>query len=294
MKESMIKKAVIPCGGLGTRFLPITKGVAKEMLPIIDRPVLDILVDEAAASGIEEILIIISPNKGMIKEYFRHDEELINHLIAVKRPEYADIIRRVTSRVKISFEVQQVANGSGDAMLLAEKFCADEPFVLMLGDDVMVNDEYPVTAQLIDVYNKYRKTVLGVQRRALPEILRYGVIDVLSQEDDSVYSMRGILEKPKAEELTSDLCTLGRYVITPEIFQVLKNTPFAANGELQLTDGLNILCKKLGSYAYVFDGVRYDMGDKFGSLTAITEFALKDKALGSQFRDYIKNLAKTL
>ena len=219
----MIKKGVILCGGLGTRFLPITKAVAKEMLPIIDRPVLDYIVDEAVNSGIKEILIIISPNKDSIKEYYKENAQLIKKLTETGKKEYADIINAISQKADISFDVQYVPKGSGDALLIAEKFVNNEPFALMLGDDVIYNDKDPVIGQLARVYDRYKKTVLGVQRRQPPEILRYGVIDVLSQKEDTVYEMKGILEKPSLEQLTSDLATLGRYILTPEIFEILKN-----------------------------------------------------------------------
>ena len=240
----MIKKGVILCGGLGTRFLPITKAVAKEMLPIIDRPVVDYIVDEAVSSGIKEILIIISPNKDSLKEYYKDNTPLINKLMETGKKEYADIVQAISKKADIRFDVQYIPKGSGDALLIAEKFVNGEPFALMLGDDVIYNDKHPVIGQLAKVYNKYHKTVLGVQRRQPPEILRYGVIDVLSQKEDTVYEMKGILEKPSLKQLTSDLATLGRYIITPEIFEILRNTPLGNNNELQLTDGINLLAKR--------------------------------------------------
>ena len=291
----MVTKGVILCGGLGTRFLPITKAVPKEMLPIIDRPVVDYIVDEAVNSGIKEILIIISPNKDCIKEYYQPNPELYQKLMESGKYDYARVIDQIPKKAKISFDVQYIPKGSGDALLIAQEFVGGEPFALMLGDDVMYNDQNPVIKQLISVYEKYQKTVLGVQRRTPPEIFRYGVIDVLTQLEPDVYDMKGILEKPSsAEDLTSDLATLGRYIITPEIFEILKRTPLGINNELQLTDGLNLLAKQSGALAYVFEGRRYDMGNKLGSLEAITEYALRDQELGQAYKEYLKELLKNI
>ena len=289
----MIKKGVILCGGLGTRFLPITKAVAKEMLPIIDRPVVDYIVDEAVSSGIKDILIIISP-KDSLKEYYNKNEQLVEKLVSTGKKEYADIVEAISKKANISFDVQYIPKGSGDALLIAEKFVNGEPFALMLGDDVIYNDDNPVIGQLARVYDKYHKTVLGVQRRSVPEIFRYGVIDVLSQKEDTVYEMNGILEKPTLEQLTSDLATLGRYILTPEIFDILKATPLGNNNELQLTDGINLLTKRDGAFAYVFDGRRYDMGNKLGSLEAITEYALRDKEHGKAYKEYLLDLIEKI
>ncbi|HEY8443741.1 MAG TPA: UTP--glucose-1-phosphate uridylyltransferase [Clostridia bacterium] len=291
----MIKKGVILCGGLGTRFLPITKAVPKEMLPIIDRPVVDYIVDEAVSSGITDIMIIISPNKDCIKEYYQPNPELSQKLKESGKHEYARIIDAISQKANISFDVQYVPKGSGDALLIAQEFVGGEPFALMLGDDVIYNDAEPVAKQLINVYQKYQKPVLGVQRRQPPEIFRYGVIDVLQQLEDDVYSMKGIMEKPTSvDQLTSDLATLGRYVLTPKIFEVLKKTPLGLNNELQLTDGINILAKQSGAIAYVFKGRRYDMGNKLGSLEAITEYALRDAEFGKAYRDYLIELMKNI
>lgn len=289
----MVKKAVILCGGLGTRFLPITKAVPKEMLPIIDRPVVDYIVDEAVNSGIKDILIIISPNKDCIKEYYQPNRELSDKLRSGGKNDYADIIDAISQKANISFDVQYTPKGSGDALLIAQDFVGGEPFVLMLGDDVIYNDQYPVAKQLIDCYQKYQKTVLGVQRRQPPEIFRYGVIDAIEQLEENAYSMKGILEKPSSvDQLTSDLAALGRYVLTPEIFDVLKETPLGLNNELQLTDGINILAKQSGAIACVFEGRRYDMGNKLGSLEAITEYALRNEEFGQAYKEYLLDLLK--
>lgn len=289
-----IKKAVIPCGGIGTRFMPITKAVAKEMLPIIDRPVLDYIVDEIVSAGIEEILLIISPSKDIIKKYYSQDEELVNLMLSSGKNELAKMIKDISTKAKISYAVQQVPKGSGDAVLLAENFANGEPFALLLGDDIIYNEKSPAIAQLCKVYEKYEKTVLGVQRRQVPDILKYGVINPLRQEEESVYSIKGILEKPQEKDLTSDLACLGRYVISPKIFDVLKETPIGKNNELQLTDGLNILCQQEGGYAYIFEGIRYDMGDKMESLKAITEYALRDKNFGEEYKKYLIELVKNI
>ncbi|HHW90134.1 MAG TPA: UTP--glucose-1-phosphate uridylyltransferase [Clostridiales bacterium] len=291
----MVKKGVILCGGLGTRFLPITKAVPKEMLPIIDRPVVDYIVDEAVNSGIKEILIIISPNKDCIKEYYQPNPELYQKLMESGKQDYARVIDQIPQKANVSFDVQYIPKGSGDALLIAQEFVSGEPFALMLGDDVMYNDQNPVVKQLISVYEKYQKTVLGVQRRTPPEIFRYGVIDILERLEPDVYDMKGILEKPSSvDDLTSDLATLGRYILTPEIFEILKKTPLGINNELQLTDGINLLAQQSGALAYVFEGRRYDMGNKLGSLEAITEYALRDQELGKAYKEYLTELLKNI
>lgn len=284
-----ITKAVIPCGGLGTRFLPFTKAVAKEMMPIIDKPCLDYIVDELVSSGITDIMLIVSPGKEVIGNYYSANDTLNERLRESGKEEILANLARIERKANFTYAVQERPDGSGYAMLLAEKFCGDDPFVVALGDDMMHAD-VPVARQLMDTYEKYGKTVFGVQRRKVPEILRYGVIDVDRQLSDSEYLMKSILEKPKVEELTSDLASLGRYVVAPGVFDVLRETPIGKGNELQFTDGLNNLTKKKGGVARVFEGVRYDIGDKFGTLQAITEYALRDPVLGAEYRAYLENL----
>ncbi len=288
-----VKKAVIPAGGRGTRFLPITKALPKELLPIIDRPVLDYIIDEAIEAGVEEILIITGAGKECIPRYYAHDETLIAALEQSGKPEFADIVREVSGRAKISFALQKEPLGSGDAILHAESFAAGEPFALLLGDDVVVNDGLPAIKQLIIAYEECGKTILGVQERLTDDIVKYGVIDI-AESRGRLHKMNGILEKPALHELTSRLCTLGRYVVAPEIFEVLRRTPLGKGNELQLTDGLNLLCKEQGSYAYEFEGRRYDLGDKLGAAEAGVEFALRRDDIGADFKTYLKRLVETL
>ena len=288
-----VTKAVIPCGGCGTRFLPITKAVAKEMLPIIDKPCLDYIVDELVASGITEVLLIVSPDKDEIRQYYEPNNRLNARLASDGKTEELALLHALERKVRVRFVEQTEPKGSGHAIALAEEFVGGEPFVIALGDDLM-DASIPVSRQLIDVYARYGKTVLGVQRRAVPEILRYGVIDVKRDLGGGTYDMNGILEKPTVAQLTSDLATLGRYVVTPDVFDALRNTPVAANGELQLTDALNLIAHTQGAVAHVFDGNRYDIGNKLGSLTAIVEYALKDGTLGEEFATYLKDITTKL
>lgn len=284
-----IKKAVIPCGGCGTRFLPITKAVAKEMLTLVDRPCLDYIVDELVASGIEEILLIVSPDKEEIKRYYSTNTRLNEVLTRGNKTTQLQELRVLENKAKFYFACQQSANGSANAMLLAEDFVNGEPFAIALGDDLMVA-QTPVTAQLIQSFDQYGKTVHGVQRRAVPEILSYGVIEVKQELSDGVYLMDGIKEKPAVNELPSDLAGLGRYVVTSDIFDFIRQTPVAKNGELQFTDSLHLQARANGAVAHVFEGTRYDIGNKLGSLQAIVDLALNREDLGGDFRAYLKSL----
>lgn len=288
--NNTITKAVIPCGGLGTRFLPITKAVAKEILPIIDKPCIDYIVDELVESGIEEILIILSPGKEIFKQYYSPSPKLYERLSSTGKQAETDKLKVLDTKAKISFVYQEEPKGSGDALLKAEKFCAGEPFALALGDDIMYNDGDPVTKQVINVFEKHNKAVLGVQFRELPEILRYGVIDKDEDLGSRTVSIKQILEKPKAEKLTSNLATLGRYVMTPEIFDYIRNTPIAKNGELQLTDSINLMARDGKVVAYDFIGRRYDMGDKQGSIEAQIEYGLRNPLLSEGLKEYLKQL----
>jgi len=281
-----ITKAVIPCGGCGTRFLPITKAVAKEMLPIVDKPCLDYIVDELIESGVTDVMIIVSPDKQEIVDYYTPAKRLNARLEQDGKQKELALLTALENKVRVHFVEQTEPLGSGHAIALAEEFCAGEPFVLALGDDLM-RAPVPVAKQLIAVYEKYGKTVLGVQRRALPEILRYGVIDVKSDLGGGTYDMNGILEKPSADELTSDLATLGRYVVAPAVFDALRRIKPAANGELQFTDALDLLAREQGAVAHVFDGKRYDLGQKLGSLQAIVEIALEHEEVGAEFAAYL-------
>ena len=287
-----ITKAVIPCGGLGTRFLPITKAVPKEILPVIDTPVLGYIVNEAVQSGITDIMIVLGRGKESIRNYFTDNEELIEHLERSGKKEYADILRGIRGGANIVFATQEKPLGSGDAVLYAEKFTGKEAFALAWGDDLMYSDE-PVMGQLCKAYESLQSTILGVKYWAGDDIVKYGVADVGEQSGRS-YVCRGIIEKPPLDKIPSRLAALGRYILTPDVYGAIRETKTGLGGELQLTDTLNAMCKSGKVYAYDFVGTRYDMGDKFGSVKAVVEYALRSKEYGEKMREYIKELSSAL
>ncbi len=289
---SKITKAVLPCGGMGTRFLPITKAVPKEILPIIDTPVLAYIIDEAIESGITDILIVLGEGKEAIRNYFSPSPELEDKLMASGKVEYANLLKKIYSRANIHFTYQAQPRGSADAVLQAEKFTGNEAFCLAWGDDLIVNNP-PVMGQLAGAYEKYGTSILGVQHFEGDDIVKYGVAKI-SESFGRAHKCQGIVEKPALSEIPSRLTSLGRYVLTPAIYDEIRRTKPGAGGELQLTDSLNALCSTEGVYAYEFEGRRYDMGDKFGSATAQVEFALKNPEFGERFRAYLKEFTKTL
>ena len=285
-----ITKAVIPCGGMGTRFLPITKTLPKEMLPVIDTPVLSYIVEEAALSGITDVLIIINEKKKDIKKYFSPDPELEDALLAAGKTTYLERLKNIYSMANINFEYQPKPLGSGDAVLRAKSFTGDQPFCLSWGDD-LIEARPPVMSQLIGAFEKTLCPVVGVQRMDGDDIVKYGVAKV-SESEGKLHRLDGIVEKPPLDRLPSRLASLGRYVLTPAVYGALEKITPGLGGELQFTDALKIMCPDI--YAYEFDGKRYDMGDKFGSMQAITEFALKNDEIGDKYKKYLKELAKTL
>lgn len=289
---SGITKAVIPCGGLGTRFLPITKAVPKEILPVIDTPVLGYIVSEAIDSGITDIMIVLGRGKESIRNYFTPNSELIEHLESVGKKEYADILRKINRGANIVFAVQEKPLGSGDAILKAESFTGSDAFALAWGDDLMYSEK-PVMGQLMSAYGKFGSTVLGVKYWAGDDIVKYGVADV-GESDGRAYKCRGIVEKPPLDKIPSRLAALGRYILTPDVYDGIRRTAPGHGGELQLTDTLNAMCKNGNVYAYDFEGIRYDMGDKFGSVQAIIEYALRSEEFGEKTKNYLKGLAKEL
>lgn len=286
-----ITKAVIPCGGMGTRFLPITKTLPKEMLPVIDTPVLSFIVEEAVKSGISDVLIIINEKKKDIKKYFTPDPELEDTLSAAGKTTYLQRLKNIYSMAEISFAYQPKPLGSGDAVMRAQPFTGSEPFCLSWGDD-LICAEPPVMAQLKGAFAATGKTTVGVQRMDSDEIVKYGVAKI-ERSEGRLHKLSGIVEKPSADALPSRLASLGRYVLTPGIYDALKKTPVGLGGEIQFTDALKIMCGE-GVYAYEFEGKRYDMGDKFGAMQAITEFALKNDEIGKRYLSYLKDLAAKL
>jgi len=285
-----VRKAIIPAAGLGTRFLPATKAQPKEMLPIVDKPTLQYIIEEAVESGIDEILIITGRNKKSIEDHFDKSVELELELEAKGKIELLEEVRKISNMVNIHYIRQKEPKGLGHAIYCAKSFIGNEPFAVLLGDDIVYSDK-PCLKQLIDVYGYYNSSVLGVQQVELKDVHKYGIVDG-HKIDPTVSRVNQLIEKPKTEESPSNIAILGRYIITPEIFNILENTPPGANGEIQLTDALNQLSRTEAVYAYEFSGRRYDVGDKLGFLEATVEYALRREELRESFLEYLDKITK--
>ena len=286
--QKKVRKAVIPAAGLGTRFLPATKAQPKEMLPIVDKPTLQYIIEEAVASGIEEILIITGRNKKSIEDHFDKSVELELELENKGKKELLEIVQNISNMINIHYIRQKEPRGLGDAIYCARHFKGDEPFAVMLGDDI-VDNEVPCLKQLMNAYEEYRTTILGVQTVDDEDTDKYGII-AAKYIEDKVYKVKDLVEKPEPGKAPSNIAILGRYIITPEIFDILETLPLGKNGEVQLTDALRMLSKKEAMYAYDFDGVRYDVGDKLGFLKATVDFALKRPNLQNDFIQYLREV----
>ena len=287
--EKRIRKAIIPAAGLGTRFLPATKAQPKEMLPIVDKPTLQYIIEECVASGIEEILIITGRNKKSIEDHFDRSVELEMELEKSGKEEMLKMVREISDMVNIHFIRQKEPRGLGHAILCANTFVGNEPFAVLLGDDVVYNDNKPCLKQLIDCYEEYKTSVLGVQTVEPQDVNKYGIVGGLHIED-RVYKVKNLIEKPAVEEAPSNVAILGRYIITPKIFEILENTKPGKGNEIQLTDALLELIKHEAMYAYDFEGRRYDVGDKLGFLQATVEYALRKEELRDGFIEYLKTI----
>jgi UTP--glucose-1-phosphate uridylyltransferase len=279
-----IRKAIIPAAGLGTRFLPATKAQPKEMLPIVDKPAIQFIVEEAIAAGIEEILIITGRNKRSIEDHFDRSVELEMQLKSQGKYEMLGMVEEI-SNITIHFIRQKEAKGLGHAVLCAKQFVGNEPFAVMLGDDI-VDAKVPCLAQLIDVYEDLGGSVLGVQQVEKSQVTNYGIVDGKSIKPN-VWQAMTLVEKPSVEEAPSNLAVLGRYVLMPEIFDIIEHTAPGRGGEIQLTDAICELAAKQPVYAYNFFGRRYDIGDKEGFLEATVEYALKRPELRDRFMAYM-------
>ena len=287
-----IRKAVIPAAGFGTRFLPETKAMPKEMLPLVDKPTIQYIVEEILDSGIEEILIISGHAKRAIEDHFDSSPELEQHLLKQGKLEQLKQIRKI-SDVKIHYTRQAYQRGLGDAILCAKDFIDGEPFGVILGDDVVyTGTEEPALKQLMDQYDKTGGTVIGCQVVAPEKVSAYGIIDGKPTGDENLLQVKDMVEKPKLSEAPSRFAALGRYVITPEVFEILEETRPGKGGEIQLTDALRVMAHQGNVYAYNFQGKRYDTGDKLGYLKAVVEFALRRDDLGPAFREYLRELGK--
>jgi UTP--glucose-1-phosphate uridylyltransferase len=278
-----VRKAVIPAAGLGTRFLPATKAQPKEMLPIVDKPTLQYIVEEAIESGIEEILIIIGRNKSSIENHFDRSVELELELEKSGKFDLLEEVRRISDMANIHYVRQKEPKGLGHAIHCAKSFIGNEPFAVLLGDDIVHNGDMPCLKQLIKTYDKYKTTILGVQEVSDADVSKYGIVDGKMIEDN-IYTVNDLVEKPSIEDAPSNVAILGRYVINPEIFDILEHVKPGKGGEIQLTDGLKELAKREAMCAYIFEGKRYDVGNKLGFLEATVEFALRRDDLKDDFR----------
>ena len=286
-----IRKAIIPAAGLGTRFLPATKAQPKEMLPIVDKPTIQYIIEEAIASGIEEILIITGRSKKSIEDHFDRSVELELELSKAGKDEMLEMVHDISEMVDIHYIRQKEPRGLGHAIHCAKTFVGDEPFAILLGDDVVYNDKKPCLKQLIDCYGEYKTSVLGVQTVDPQDVNKYGIVGGLHIED-RVYKVKELVEKPSVEEAPSNVAILGRYIITPKIFEILENTAPGKGNEIQLTDALLKLIEHEAMYAYDFEGRRYDVGDKLGFLEATVEYALRKEDLRDGFIEYLKTIIK--
>ncbi|MBX4267373.1 UTP--glucose-1-phosphate uridylyltransferase GalU [Clostridium estertheticum] len=283
-----VKKAIIPAAGLGTRFLPATKALPKEMLPIVDKPTMQYIIEEAVASGIEEILVITGRNKKSIEDHFDKSIELELDLENKHKDILLKQVRNISNMVNIYFIRQKEPKGLGDAINNARAFVGNEPFAVMLGDDI-VDAKTPCLKQLMDCFEEKNTTILGVQEVERKNVDKYGIVDG-TRLSDQVYKVDNLIEKPKVDKAPSNLAILGRYIITPEIFDILDKTLPGKGGEIQLTDALKTLIAQQDMYAYIFEGRRYDVGDKLGFLEATVEFALKRDELKIPFMKYLQSL----
>ncbi|KRQ87419.1 UTP--glucose-1-phosphate uridylyltransferase [Caloramator mitchellensis] len=283
-----VRKAIIPAAGLGTRFLPATKAQPKEMLPIVDTPTIQFIVEEAVKSGIEEILIITGRNKRAIEDHFDKSIELELELKSKNKYEMLEMLDNITNMAQIHYIRQKEPKGLGHAILCAKTFVGNEPFAVLLGDDI-VDSKTPCLKQMIDTFNMYKTSILGVQEVDKKDVNKYGIVNGV-QIDERLYKVSDLVEKPNIDEAPSNIAILGRYIITPEIFNILENTKPGKNGEIQLTDALKEMLRKEAMYAYNFEGKRYDVGDKLGFLQATIEFALKRSEIKDEFMSYLKGI----
>lgn len=283
-----IKKAVIPAAGMGTRFLPATKAQPKEMLPIVDKPTIQYVIEEAAEAGIEDILIITGRNKRAIEDHFDRSIELEIMLKEKNKDDELQKIMQISELANIFYIRQKEPLGLGHAVLCARQFIGNEPFAVLLGDDV-VHAKVPCIGQMAEVYSQKCQTVLGVQRVGWDNVHKYGIVDA-GGENGPLVRVKQLTEKPEREEARSDLAVLGRYIIDPEIFAILEATEPGSGGEIQLTDALNVLASRQPVWAYTFEGRRYDVGDRLGFLEATIEYALRREDLASDLKAFINGI----
>lgn len=285
----MVRKAVIPAAGFGTRFLPITKSQPKEMIPIVDTPTIQYVVEEAVNSGITDILMIIGKGKRAIEEHFDRSYELENMLIEKQKIKELEKIREITSIANIHFIWQKEMNGLGDAIRYAKYHVEDEPFAVLLGDTVIRGKGKPITRQLMDVYEKYHSSVVALEEVQPSNVSRYGIIDG-SPLEQNILLANDFVEKPSIKDAPSNLAIASRYIFTPEIFGYLEKTQRGVNNEVQLTDAMRTMVKEHAMYGLKFEGKRYDIGNKLDFIKTNIEFGLRHKEIGKELKEYLKNL----
>jgi len=285
-----IRKAVFPAAGLGTRFLPATKAQPKEMLPLVDKPIIQYVIEEAVAAGLTKIIIVTGRGKNAIEDHFDTSYELEKMLEARGKTDLLEQVRAVSNMINVSYVRQGETLGLGHAVLMARDLVGDEPFAVMLGDDI-IDSDVGCMKQMVDVFERHQGPVIAVHQVPRRDISAYGVIDGVPEPgNDRVYRIRDLVEKPRAEAAPSDLAIIGRYILTPDVFDCLEKTVRDEGGEIQLTNGLRALRDKRQLYGYRFEGIRHDAGNKLGFLKATVEFALKRPDLGGAFREYLKSL----
>jgi UTP--glucose-1-phosphate uridylyltransferase len=291
LNMTSIRKAVFPAAGLGTRFLPATKAQPKEMLPLVDKPIIQYAVEEAVNSGVENLIIVTGRGKNAIEDHFDVSFELERILEDRGKSDLLNLVRAVSDMVHIAYVRQKEALGLGHAILVTRELVGEQPFAVLLGDDI-IEAEIPCVRQMIDVYERYHTSVVAIMEVPQDEVKRYGIIDAkpLAEGDNNIFDIRDMIEKPRVSDAPSNLAIIGRYILTPAIFTMLSETERGSGGEIQLTDGLRRLLAKERILGYRFSGKRYDAGEKLGFLTATVEFALKNKELGPAFRAYLKSL----
>ena len=281
-----VRKAIIPAAGLGTRFLPATKAMPKEMLPIVDKPTIQYIVEEAVSSGIEDIIIVTGRSKRAIEDHFDKNYELEGNLIEKHKIELLEIVQDITNMVDVHYVRQKEALGLGHAVWTARKFIGDEPFALLLGD-MIIDSEIPCLKQMIDIFNEKEGSVIAVEPVDWNEVHKYGVVDG-TRMDNQLNLIHNLVEKPKVNP-PSNLAIIGRYILTPEIFDIIENVKPGVGGEIQLTDALQILAQRQPMYSYEFNGRLHDVGDKLGFLMATVEYALKNDDLKEGFEKYLRD-----
>lgn len=292
-----IRKAIIPVAGMGTRFLPATKAIPKEMIPIIDTPTIQFIVEEAVKSGIKEILFIISSNKNSIIDHFDYDYELQERLKTKNKTNLNEKIKQIANIADIFFIRQKEPLGLGHAIYLSKKFVDNEPFAVLLGDDVVITDnenDTPALAQCIETFNKFNSSVVGVQYVKDNEVNKYGIVDINNNIDETTFLLKGMVEKPNIENSPSNYAILGRYVFNPEIFDEIEKIHADTSGEIQLTPAIELLLKKQKVYAKKFVGNRYDMGSKFGLIKATIDIGLKHNETKNELINYLKEVNKKI